>query len=113
MSEEVRDIGKANVYSMKDGEIFHYKKSHFAVFLAISHIQNYNHFYRATPRRFKIHRSAHPYVFFAASVYLPYRFSAQLNTVLFQLTQSANPLVNTLVRLPSKLVIYGSSIMVG
>ena len=47
------------------------------------------------------------------SIYLPYRFDAQLNTVLFQLTKSSNPLVNFLVRVPSKMIIYGTSIFVG
>ena len=98
---------------MKDGKLFHDKKSHFYIFLFATHLQNYDQVYKSTPRKFKVHRSAHPYFFFAASLYLPYRFNAQLNTVLFQLTQSRNPFVNFLVRVPSKVIIYGTSIFIG
>ena len=72
---EVRDIGAKNQYSIKDGHIFH-KPSHLYIFLFLGHLQNFDYFYRATPRKFKIHRSMHSTAFFCASVYLPYRFSA-------------------------------------
>ena len=36
-----------------------------------------------------------------------------MNTVLFQLTKSSNPIVNFLVRAPSKVLIYGSCIFLG
>ena len=55
----------------------------------------------------------HPFVFFGISVYLPYRYSDTINTVLFSLTNSKNVWINKLVRAPSKLLIYGTSIFIG
>ena len=112
-SDIVRDIGIKNMHSMKDGVLFHNKRSHFYVWLSLLHVTHYDYIFRATPRKFKIHRSMHPYVFFGISLYLPYRFDAQLNTVFFSLTRSSNPIVNMLVRVPSKVAIYGTSIFLG
>ena len=98
---------------MKDGQLFHGKRSHFYIFLGLTHLIAFDYYFRATPRKFKIHRSAHPAVFFAASIYVPYRFDAQLNTALFQMTKSANPILNFLLRMPAKVLIYGSSILLG
>ena len=72
----VRDIGVNNQYSMKNGVLFHKKKHHFYGFLAMTHLITFDYYYRSTPRKFKIHRSAHQYLFFGASIYLPYRFDA-------------------------------------
>ena len=50
---------------------------------------------------------------FGISIYLPYRYNAQVNTVLFSLTKSSNPFLNRLVRLPTKFLVYGTSIFLG
>jgi hypothetical protein len=55
----------------------------------------------------------HPFAFLGASLYLPYRYSETLNTVLFSLSRSASPFVNLLIRVPAKLLIYGASIFLG
>lgn len=47
------------------------------------------------------------------SIYFPYRYRDHINTVLFSLTKSSNSLVNYLVRQPSKILIYGTSIFIG
>ena len=75
-SDIVRDIGANNLHSMRDGVLFHNKRSHFYIFLGLTHLITYDYYFRATPRKFKIHRSMHPYFFFAASLYVPYRFDA-------------------------------------
>jgi len=72
---------------MKDGVYFREPASLYFLGL-LTYVKSYNWHYRVTPRKFQVHRSAHTYLCFAASVYLPYRYSAQLNTVLFSLTQS-------------------------
>lgn len=55
----------------------------------------------------------HPLIFFGISVYLPYRYSETINTVLFTLSRSKNLYINMFVRGPAKLVIYGASIFIG
>ena len=55
----------------------------------------------------------HPYLFLGLSVYIPYRYSETINTVLFSLSHSKNPYVNMLVRVPGKLLVYGTSILIG
>ena len=76
-------------------------------------VTNYNYAYRTSPKKFKVHRSGQGAVLFGLSVYLPYRYHAQVNTVLFSMTKSSNPIINRLVRLPTKLLIYGTSIFIG
>ena len=109
---EIRDIGSANPYSMKDGVIFPHKRQ-LQLYLLGAFIMQYNFHYRTTPRKFKVHRSLHPYVLFGLSIYIPYRYQAILNTMLFQLTKSKNPLINKLVRFPATIVIYSISIATG
>ena len=46
-------------------------------------------------------------------MYLPYRYSETINTVLFSLSKSSNPYLNILIRLPGKFLIYGTSILIG
>ena len=108
----IRDIGAQNPYSMKNGVMFH-QKPHLYFFLGVQHLVNYDAVFRTSPRRFKIHRSFHQYAFLGLSLYAPYRFDAQLNTVLFQLSKSSNPIVNFLLRVPSKVLIYATSVFVG
>ena len=50
---------------------------------------------------------------FAASLYLPYRYSAIIDTVMFTISKSSNAYVNMLVRVPGKLLVYGASIFIG
>ena len=91
--------------------MFHNNK-HLGIFLLVNHLQNYDYFFRVSPRKFKIHRSTHPYLLFGISLYIPYRFDAHFNTMLFQITKSSNTFVNMLARVPAKVVIYGASIMI-
>ena len=109
---EIRDIGKDNPFSMRDGVIFKHP-SQLYFFCALTFLKQYNWFYRITPRKFKVHRSTHQYGMLALSIYLPYRYSKHVNTVLFQLTKSKSSIVNLMVRLPSKVLIYGTSILIG
>ena len=111
-SSELRDIGERNPFSMKDGVIFRHK-SQVYLFTAFFFLQSYNYYYRTTPRKFKVHRSVHNFVLLGLSIYLPYRYDAQVNTILFSLTKSSNPLLNRLVRIPTKLLVYGTSILAG
>ena len=97
---------------MKDGVIFP-QKHQLNFFCAVYFLQSYHYFYRTTPKKFKVHRSGHSAVLFGLSVYLPYRYDAQVNTVLFSLTKSSNPILNRLVRLPTKILVYGTSILAG
>ena len=84
-----------------------------ALFIFADYIRLWSYLFRSQPRKNKIHRSGHFTIFFGLSVYLPYRYSPQINTGLFQLTQSKNLYVNKLVRIPAKVVIYGTSILLG
>lgn len=108
----MRDLGKDNPFSMKDGVIFK-TPGQFALFGLITFLTQYNFHFKITPRRYKMHRSVHPFVFLGISVYLPYRYSATLNTVLFSLSRSTNPYINFLLRAPAKVLIYGTSIFLG
>ena len=83
------------------------------IFGAATFLTQWNYNYKISPRKYKIHRSMHPYVFFGISVYLPYRYSETINTVLFSLSKSTNPYINMLIRIPGKLLIYGTSILIG
>jgi len=76
-------------------------------------VRNYHWSYITGKNNYKVHRSGHQYVFFAISLYMPYRYSASINTALFQMTKSKNPFVNLVVRVPSKFLIYGVSIFAG
>ena len=109
---QIRDIGAYNPYSMQDGVIFPLR-GQLELYSLITWFYAYNYYYRVSPKRFKVHRSGHAVLAFGISVYLPYRYNAQVNTVLFSLTKSANPLLNKLVRLPTKLLVYGTSIFAG
>lgn len=109
---ELRDLGSDNPFSMKDGVIFKTNQQ-FALFGLVTFITQYNFNYNITPRKYKIHRSLHQYLLFAGSIYLPYRYSETLNTVLFRLSTSKNPIVNLMIRLPAKMLIYGVSIVIG
>ena len=110
--EKIRDIGEKNQFSMKDGIIFpHQRQLH--LYLIGTFIFQYNYAFKTTPRRFKVHRSMHQYVFFGISVYVPYRYQATLNTLMFQVTRSSNPIINRVARLPLNLLVYGTSIIVG
>ena len=97
---------------MKDGVIFPVP-GQLECYSFLTWLHAYNYYFRVSPKRFKVHRSGHSAVIFAISVYLPYRYNAQINTVLFSLTKSSNPLLNRLVRLPTKLLVYGTSIFAG
>ena len=108
----LRDLGAENPFSMKDGVIFK-TQTQFALFGVVTFLTQWHFHYKTSPRKYKVHRSLHPFVFFGASVYLPYRYSETLNTVLFQLSRSSNPYINFLVRVPAKILIYGASIVLG
>jgi len=108
----VRDLGADNPFSMKDGVIFKTREQ-FALFGLLTFATQWHYHFKTSPRRYKVHRSIHPFVFFGASVYLPYRYNETINTVLFQLSKSANPYVNFLLRVPAKVLVYGVSIFVG
>ena len=97
---------------MKDGVIFKTREQ-FALFGLMTFMTQYNYHFKTTPRNYKVHRSLHPYILFGISIYLPYRYSATIDTVLFTLSRSSNPYINLLIRLPSKLIIYGLSIFTG
>ena len=112
LQDQLRDIGDTNPFSMKDGVIFKEKKQLY-LFTSIYFLQSYNYFFRVTPKKFKVHRSGHSFLLFGMSVYLPYRYNAQVNTVLFSLTKSSNPIINRLVRIPTKILVYGTSIFLG
>ncbi|CDW79178.1 UNKNOWN [Stylonychia lemnae] len=86
--DEIRDIGKDMPYSMKDGQIMKYK-SQFVFFGVITFLNQYNYHLKTSPR------------------------NAIINSVLFTLSKSKNPYLNALIRIPSKLLIYGASIFIG
>ena len=108
----LRDLGEKNPFSMKNGVIFP-TKQHFMLFGIATFFTQWNFNYKITLRKYKVHRSLHPFLFFGLSVYLPYRYSETLNTVLFSLSRSSNPYINMLVRVPGKILIYGTSIFIG
>jgi len=109
---EVRDIGKDNPFSMKDGIIFK-TRAHLFLFDTFTFITAWQYHFKITPRKYKIHRSAHPYVFFAISVYLPWRYEAKINTLVAVMSGSKNSWVNFALRIPTKVLAYGGSILVG
>ena len=109
---KLRDLGEGNPFSMKDGVIFRHP-SYLCAFGLVTFITQWNYHFKILPRRYKVHRSLHPYVLFAGSVYLPYRYSEHINTVILSLTKSSNPYLNKVVKIPAKLMIYGASIFVG
>jgi hypothetical protein len=97
---------------MKDGNLFH-KSNHLFLFGLFTFFKDYSFFYKISPRKYKVHRSLHAPVFFAISLYIPYRYNEQLNTLLFMMTKSSNRYLNLIVRVPAKLLIYGGCVMVG
>ena len=107
---EIRDIGGDNPFSMKDGVIFAERRQ-LVAFTVLTFLQQYDYHYKVTPLKFKVHRSMHSALFFAASVYLPYRYSATINTLAFSLLR--NYTFSRLGRLPTKLLIYSVSIFTG
>src|SRR5438045_2950147 len=106
MDDSIRDIGHDNPFSMKDGIIFKTNKLRF-MSSAFGFITSYHYHYKITPRKYKVHRSVHQYLLFGISIYLPYRYNEHINTVLFALTKTNNRFINVLVRIPSKVLIYG------
>ena len=117
---EIRDIGSNNPFSMKDGVIFPERRQMVA-FTLMTFFQQYNYHYVVTPKKFKVHRSMHSGVLFCLSVYLPYRYSATVNTLAFSLMRGSNlmsllakyPILGRIGRLPPKVLIYGVSIFTG
>jgi hypothetical protein len=112
MDDPIRDIGKDNPFSMKDGVIFNTRKLFF-LFNTTSFITSYHYYYKVTPKKYKVHRSIHQYLLFGLSIYIPYRYNDHINTVLFSLTKSNNRFLNLLVRVPSKILVYGLCIFGG
>ncbi|TNV72128.1 hypothetical protein FGO68_gene3567 [Halteria grandinella] len=108
----LRDLGVDSPFSMKDGVIFN-KREQFALFALITFTTQWHYNYKIQPRKYKVHRSLHPFALFGLSLYLPYRYSETINTVLFQLSRSSNPYVNMLVRGAGKVIVYGASVMIG
>ena len=106
----IRDIGADNQFSMKDGVIFPHKRQ-LQVFLFTTFLLNYNSCYKSTPRRFKVHRSLHPWLLLGVSIYVPYRYQATINTIMFQLV--SNPIMSRVARVPIKFLVYGFSVFMG
>jgi hypothetical protein len=112
-----RDVGFNSPYSMKDNYLMSplgkQEKAGICLLVMSEFMRQWSYSYKTQPRKNKIHRSGHPVVFLGLSLYLPYRYRPQINTALFSLTGSSNIYLNMLVRAPSYLVIYGSSILAG
>ena len=109
---ELRDLGADNPFSMKDGIVFK-TRDQFFLFGITTFLTQWHFHFKSSPKKYKVHRSLHPFIFFGVSVYLPYRYHETLNTVLFQLSRSSNPYINFLIRVPAKFLIYGASILAG
>ena len=88
-----------------DGRICQ-NKLHLFCNLFLCWTTTYYSVFKFTYPRNKVFKSWHPIFFLAGGLYLPYRFSEHINTYLFALSGSKNLLVNSVVRVAGKSVIY-------
>ena len=118
----VRDIGNLNqspsvvsvmpLHSLKNNNLFNSPSPRLSslmekFYLARSFQVFWSKNYSTNPRGFRIHRSYHPYLLFAASMYLPYRFRAQIKTAILLKVLSPNPYVNLSAKFLGWTVILG------
>ncbi|CAI2381107.1 unnamed protein product [Moneuplotes crassus] len=107
-SDKYKEMGFRNIkphLSLENGK-FSQSKIQTRVSLAFIWISAYWGSFVYTPARNKVYTSIHPPFLFAGALYLPYRYSAQVNTFLFALSGSKNLWVNRIVRVCGKASIY-------
>ena len=101
-----RDLGKKIPSSMENGKIL---RDRFVVYIYLVHsLASYYLFYKFTYNRNKIHRSAHPIIFFWAGLYIPYTYNSKINTFLFSVTRSKNRWINLVFRGAFKICLFSS-----